>query len=305
MFRHFLILIASALFRGGDDRNRNRGRGGPDTDIETLGDLVLLLDWFHGKLEERWSAWIEAIFALPMDKMAYKYLVPADHEPDEVVDTHAGVETQVITTQCVDPGGNNITIGPNDTNAFYCEGDTGPGLDGTTITGVVYIPLEPLRRVLAGDIWSTRYPLRDQEADVQEQLVLFALTLIGHECGHGVAHAFNTRTFKQPNEPELFSDCIAGNIVAHIEGDIQTGIPDAKLVDAVRTLGFAAIGDVIPPDARNALPQARNRLFFGVHGFAEERRFAFQRGYKAGKDAPADPPSVCFENYFSDVNLSA
>jgi hypothetical protein len=305
MFRHVLMLISFSLLRGGGARDRNRGRGGarPNTDIESPGDLVKLLDWFHGKIEDLWNPWIEQWPGnnehQPMAKMAFVYLVPPDL--GEVIETPSVVGSADFTSACEDPNGDRITIGPEDTNALYCKDDLGTGLDGTPTEGVVTIPVEPLRQVLAGDVWSTRYPLRDQEPLVRQQLLLFALNLVGHECGHGVDRAINVYSDDWAHSRELFADCISGNIMAHVEGDILAEAPELDLVEAVRTLGFAAIGDVFPPDARNDRPQARNRLYFGVHGFAEQRRQAFERGYNAGKNAPNDPPAVCLANYYEEV----
>lgn len=305
MFRHVLALFAVASFGVGEARARNRGRvrARPNTDIQSPGDLVLLLDWFHRQIEDLWNPWIEQWPGNnehePMTKMAFVYLVPPDL--GEVIETPSVVGSGDFTSACEDPNGDRITIGPDDTNALYCKDDLGTGLDGAPTEGVVTIPVEPLREVLAGDVWSTHYPLRDQEPGVREQLLLFALTLVGHECGHGVDRAINVHADDWANERELFADCISGNIIAHVEDDILTGAPDLDLVEAVRTLGFAAIGDVFPPDGRNAGPQARNRLYFGVHGFAEQRRQAFERGYKAGNDAPDDSPSICFTNYYEEV----
>lgn len=305
MFRHVLTLFAVAFFGVGEARARNHGRARarPNTDIQSPGDLVLLLDWFHGKIEDLWNPWIEQWPGNnehePMAKMAFVYLVPPDL--GEVIETPSVVGSGDFTSACKDPNGDRITIGPDDTNALYCKDDLGTGLDSAPTEGVVTIPVKPLLEVLAGDVWSTRYPVRDQEPGVRQQLLLFALNLVGHECGHGVDRAINVHTDDWAKQRELFADCISGNIMAHVEGDILAGAPELDLVEAVRTLGFAAIGDVFPPDARNAAPQARNRLYFGVHGFAEQRRQAFERGYKAGKDAPDDPPAVCFANYYEEV----
>jgi predicted metalloprotease len=242
----------------------------------TIEDLIEVLDALHKEFEARWDVWFWKHRRPHMQPMFYRYLR----------------DGEALDVECTDEG-ETIPITADTTNAFYCPRDE-----------TVYIPIEPLRRVLKGHIWSENYPLRDQEPAVAEHLLLFAITLIAHECGHGLQRAWELKSHNPAPEEaisrERFADCIAGDFIAQVDDRICLSSSEEGLTEAIRTLGFAAIGDVIPPEGAGGDPQQRNELI--DHGFAEQRRAIFEIGYSAGKTSPLVPDDTCFNRYWGGWN---
>jgi predicted metalloprotease len=99
---------------------------------------------------------------------------------------------------------------------------------------------------------------------------------------------------------EMFADCIAGEFIAQVDDRICLSPSEEGLTEAIRTLGFAAIGDVIPPEGIGGDSQQRSELI--DHGFAEQRRAIFEIGYSAGKASPLVPADICFDRYWAGWN---
>jgi len=243
----------------------------------TIDDLMEVLNALHQEFEARWNVWFWTKgHPSTHPIMSYRYLL----------------DGEALDVECTD-GGGTIPITAETTNAFYCPRDQ-----------VVYIPIEPLRQVLKGHVWSENYPLRDQEPAVAENLLLFAITLVAHECGHGLQSAWEESSHNLvPSEAiwrENFADCIAGEFIAQVDDRICLSPSEEGLTEAIRTLGFAAIGDVIPPEGASGDSQQRSELI--DHGFAEQRRAIFEIGYSAGKASPLVPDDICFDRYWTGWN---
>jgi hypothetical protein len=299
---HFLFLLIAGVLRFTPDPERGErylkfvgilrlapaSGSGDRFRQDRIKRLKETLDTVHREFENRWDAWFFQTYDVFMRRMDYRYL----HSD--------GAIAEKIPTGCKQ-GGEPMFISGDESNALFCEDDDGIGIGGNKITGTVYIPISPLSRVLQGNIWSTEYPLRWQDPVVSEHLLLFAIGLIAHESGHGLQAAVVQHTHLNPPGGfmrEQFADCVAGDFVAFYEDRIITTPPNAELTNAIRTLGFAAIGDLVPPED-NGSPQSR-RQFFGRHGFGEERRAAFEHGYTTF--VPGVPPSMsCFEKYWPEI----
>jgi len=218
------------------------GAAGEDPDDDPLTLLVEVIDLEIEALDLWWTGEFAAT-GWEEPEVYYVLVLPGER----------------YTSDCIDYEGDPLVVTGETENAYYCDVDS-MEVDGVTWHGVIYLPVQPLLDILAGNMWELGEVPNPQYVPI---------AIVAHEFSHHIVAEFEHQADDQMiplNLPEgenfeLIADCLAGAFMAQFDLVSELGQDDLSgIID-----GLILIGDT-DPDMND-------------HGTASERVLAFSTGF--------------------------
>lgn len=181
-----------------------------------------------------------------------------------------GITSQVYQSNCTVRGGGRMPpVYPNSKNAFFCPADSLIASDGSTIQGMLILPVVALRELWFGNVFGKG------QAKVAGDFG--AGIVVAHEFGHHVVDEIVNQARKRPptgENNELIADCFAGIWAYSVNqrGQLEPGDLD-EVISVLEYIGDSHISE-------------------NDHGTTAERTAALATGFRSGQ------PMACINTYW-------